>query len=506
MAHNDLLNLLPKFAGLKVLVIGEALLDAYHQGSAGRLSREAPVPIVQVNHRLDTPGGAANTATNVHDLGAQVTFLSVIGDDAEGKSLCRSLRERGVSTQHLLVAPQRRTLTKSRVVANSQVLVRFDQGTTEPLDVVLEAEMWHYLDNLFPQMDAVIVSDYGYGVLTPRLIAALASWQRQCPRVLVVDAKDLSAYRQVGITAAKPNYAETLHLLNLPFTPEVGERMAQMTPYEQQVLSLTGSQIVAVTLDTEGALIFEKGNPAYRTYAQPQPSSQAIGAGDTFTSTLALALAAGAYTPAAAELASAAAAIVVRSEGTNTCTLQALHHFLAADEKYISNWNTLAAHLALYREQGRRLVFTNGCFDLLHRGHITYLNQAKALGDVLIVGLNSDESVRRLKGPHRPINTLEDRAQVLAALSCIDHIVSFTENTPHDLIELIQPDVFVKGGDYTRQTLPEAQLVESMGGEVHILPYLQDVSTTSIIERIRHAYAWPADQAVAAAVAVGVTP
>lgn len=491
MTQHNLLHLLNRFNDLKVLVIGEALLDCYYKGTAGRLCREAPVPIVEVAQRADAPGGAANTAANVHDLGAQVTFLSVIGDDREGERLCHSLRQRGLSTDYVQVAQRRRTLSKNRVVANEQVLVRFDQGSTEPLDIATERRMLQHLTNLYRGMDAVIISDYGYGVLTPRLIEALTWWQHRFPCVLVVDAKQLPAYCEVGVTAVKPNYAETVQMLNL--TPEQhGEaRLEQIASYEKQLLALTGAQIAAVTLDTAGALIFEQGQPRYRTYARPQPTSQTTGAGDTFTSTLTLALAAGAHTPAAAELASLAAAIVVRSTGTTTCTLPALHHACAADEKVVTDWDTLTAHLAIYRQQGRRLVFTNGCFDLLHRGHITYLNQAKALGDILILGLNSDESVRRLKGPRRPINSVEDRAQVLAALSCIDHIIPFHENTPHRLIELVQPDIFVKGGDYTRDTLPEAPLVESLGGTIHILPYLQDVSTTTIIERIRQAYAWP---------------
>jgi D-beta-D-heptose 7-phosphate kinase / D-beta-D-heptose 1-phosphate adenosyltransferase len=238
-------------------------------------------------------------------------------------------------------------------------------------------------------------------------------------------------------------------------------------------------------LDTEGAIIFEEGRSPYRTYANPVPHSYAAGAGDTFVSALALALGAGAHTPAAAEIASAASSIVVCKEGTASCSSEELIEHFSTEEKFVNDAFQLTARIAYYRRNGLRVVFTNGCFDILHRGHISYLNKAKEFGDILIVGLNSDNGVRRLKGPDRPINSLEDRGQVLSALSCVDHIIPFDEDTPAELIKVIEPDVFVKGGDYTRETLPEAPLVEKQGGEVVLLPYISDRSTTGIIEKIQ---------------------
>ena len=232
--------------------------------------------------------------------------------------------------------------------------------------------------------------------------------------------------------------------------------------------------------------MFARGEPApYRTYAKPQLHSRAAGAGDTFISALALGLAGGFQVENATELASAAASIVVGKEGTSACYAEELLTFFSTNEKFVTDIFQLAAGISAYRRDSKRIVFTNGCFDILHRGHTTYLNRAKACGDILIVGLNSDRSVRHLKGPTRPINTLEDRAQILAALSCVDHIVPFDGDTPHELIQAIKPDIFVKGGDYTRETLPEAALVERLGGKVQILPYLENHSTTSIIEKIR---------------------
>ena len=221
--------------------------------------------------------------------------------------------------------------------------------------------------------------------------------------------------------------------------------------------------------------------------------SRAAGAGDTFLAAMALGLAAGGDTTAAAELASAAASVVVGQEGTVSCSADDLRDQVAAGDKLVSNRARLAELRDAHRRAGRRVVFTNGCFDILHRGHITYLGRAKALGDILIVGVNSDEGIRRLKGPSRPINTLEDRIQVLAALSCVDHVIPFDEDTPCRLVEVVRPDIFVKGGDYTRDRLPEAELVESLGGAVRILPFIADRSTTDIIERIRRTSQDPPD-------------
>jgi D-beta-D-heptose 7-phosphate kinase/D-beta-D-heptose 1-phosphate adenosyltransferase len=486
-------RLVDRFDGMQVVVIGEAMLDTYLEGPADRLCREAPVPVVSVRSRRDAPGGAANTAANLRRLGAHVAFLSATGDDAEGDVLRHTLESLGVRTAHLLAEPSRQTLAKQRVLADGQMLLRFDQGSTGPVDTRTEEELIERLAALVPRSDAVIVSDYGYGILTPRLIQALASLQSQSPRVLVVDSKDLTAYRQARVTAAKPNYDETVRLLGCRGLEEPAARFEQIVPHGHRLLAMTGARMCAVTLDADGAVIFERGHPLYRTYARRQPHSRTAGAGDTFGSALALALAAGADTPAAAELASAAAAIVISREGTLTCSAQDLREYVSAGGKGLPDTSRLAARADLYRQQGRRIVFTNGCFDILHRGHVTFLNQAKALGDVLIVGVNTDASIQRLKGPGRPINALDDRLHVLAALSSVDHLIPFDEDSPDNLIRAVRPDVFVKGGDYTLEQLPEASLVEALGGMVEVLPYVADRSTTRVVERIREGFAVRSD-------------
>ena len=333
----NLLELINTFADLNVVVIGEAMLDSYLEGFADRLCREAPVPVVTVNNRQDVPGGAANTAVNLVSLGGKVQFLSVVGHDAEWQLLQSALQQRGVLTTHVLVNPARRTLVKHRVMAAEQMLIRFDQGSTDQIDSKTEQLLIDRLQQVFPTSDAILVSDYGYGILTPRIIAVLTALQVASPRVLVVDSRDLTAYRSIGATAVKPNYTEVVQLLNLPKLTSSHGRAEQITAQQNQLLEITGAQIAAVTLDREGALFFQSGYLPYRTYAQPQPPSHVTGAGDTFISALTLAIAAQVDIPVAAELAAAAAYIAVAKVGTSSCSATELHEYVVGDEQWMKN-------------------------------------------------------------------------------------------------------------------------------------------------------------------------
>ncbi|HEX2235834.1 MAG TPA: D-glycero-beta-D-manno-heptose 1-phosphate adenylyltransferase [Actinomycetota bacterium] len=472
------------FSARRVLVAGDAMLDTYLRGTSTRLCQEAPVPIVAVQERVDVPGGAANTAVNAAALGARAALVAVVGADPEGDAVRRTLKERGVSADDVVEDPVRRTLAKQRLSAGPQLLVRFDAGTTEPVDAEVESALVDRIRALWSCCDTVVLSDYGYGVMTPGLVSELARLQARSPRVVVADAKHLAALRGIGVTAIKPNFDQVRALLG--GGPSPGQARADwIAAVGARLLEATGAELAVVTLDRDGACVLERGKPAYRIYARPVSDVRAAGAGDTFAVVLALALAGGAHAPAAAELASAAAAIVVGKEGTATCSASELRAAFSAGRKYLADEGSLIEAVDAHRAQGRRIVFTNGCFDILHRGHITYLSKAKTMGDVLIVGVNSDEGVRRLKGPSRPVNALADRVEVLAALSSVDHVVAFGEDTPQRLIERVRPHVFVKGGDYTIERLPEAPLVRSLGGEVHILPYVEDISTTGLLERIR---------------------
>ncbi len=472
-----------RFVGVRVLVVGEAILDTYLSGSARRICPEAPVPVVDVAGRRLVPGGAANAACNAAALRASVDLLSVVGSDFEADQLRQVLEQSGVSTASVLADSERQTLVKQRVVADGQTLIRFDSGTTAPLSPTAEAALCARLRDVWSDAQAVVVSDYGYGAVTSRTISVLAELQRAAPRALVIDSRNLAAYRDVHATVAKPNYRETLRLLaeSERFGPA---RVAQVVDAGTQLRELTGASALVVTLDADGAIVLQPNHPPHRLFARAAAHPRAAGAGDTFGVTLAVSLAVIPDVALAGELAAAAAGVVVAKDATAICTSEELAAQFEEPAKYVNSAEKLEALAASYREQRRRIVFTNGCFDLLHRGHTTYLSRARALGDVLLVALNSDASISRLKGPGRPINSLEDRIQVLTALTCVDHVVAFEEDTPARLIELVRPDIYVKGGDYEFQELPEAPLVESLGGSVQLLPYVAQRSTTGLIERI----------------------
>jgi len=483
---SGLLRLVEAFSSLRVLVLGDAILDVYLRGSSDRLCQEAPVPIVSLCERHEAPGGACNTALNAAALGARVTMLSAIGRDQEGDRLVQMLERSGVDCQALLPHAERRTLCKQRIVAGSQLVARLDQGDTGQLPLRQQRLLAGRLSELWAQHDAIILSDYDYGTIGGEVIRAIGTRQQSHSAVLVGDSKCLRRFDGVHFTAVKPNYSQALQLLAAFQVPE-HRRIDQVLGWEQALPSAVDADAVAVTLDRDGAVIFERGRPPLRTFTRAGLQTRAAGAGDTYVASLAMALAAGATVPQAAEIAAAASAIVVGRDGTSCCAQTALIDELTGREQADYRLDSLLPRLNECRRRGQRIVLTNGCFDILHRGHITYLSQARALGDVLVVGLNADESIARLKGPERPVNTLADRVQVLAALSCVSHVVAFDEDTPCQLVQAIRPDVFVKGGDYTRERLPEAEVVERLGGRVEILPLVRDRSTTNILSRIRAA-------------------
>jgi len=484
--RGDVIGVVDAFAGLRVTVVGDAILDGYLSGRTERLCREAPVPVVRAEDQAYAPGGAGNEAVNLAALGARVRLLSCVGDDEEAEILRRELSERGVRVAGVATEPLRRTLVKRRVLADGQMVVRVDSGDTRRISMAVERELTAALEAMFQMSDAIVVSDYGYGTVTGGMIRALARAQATRPLVLAVDSRRLQAYREAGVTLAKPNAEEAAAILGgLP--PH--ERAEAVGAARDAVLDATGARVVAVTLDAEGAVVLERGCEPYRTYAKPRPQVRVAGAGDTFLAAFTLALAGGAPTPHAAELASLAASVVVGRDGTAPCTADDLRDASARGDKVADSVEGLAETLARRRLDGCRIVFTNGCFDILHSGHVAYLNQAKALGDLLVVGVNSDESVRSVKGPGRPVNSIEDRVRVLAALSAVDHVVVFGEQTADGLLRQLRPHVYVKGGDYQGAYIPEAQAAEEIGARIELLPFLPDRSTSGLIERIGAAYA-----------------
>lgn len=466
--------MIERFAKLRAVVVGDVMLDSWLRGPATRMAQEAPVPVVRVEHTEEAPGGAANTAVNLAALGATVHMLGVVGDDRPGRVLARLLRRHGVTG---LLTGGRRTAVKRRLMAGGQLVARYDEEDRTPIDDHLARRLIARLRRLAPRADVVIACDYGAGVCTDAVRHAL----RGLP-LLVVDAHDVRPWAECRPDAVLPNYAEVCRLLGE--TDGAADRVAHLTAASRRILQAAGARMVVTTLDGEGTLLHRPGRPPYRTHAVPAPDHMSTGAGDTFTAAFALALAAGATPERAADIAQAAARVVVRRPGTVACGRQELVQELGAGGRAVPP-GELARRIAEHRERGDRIVFTNGCFDVLHRGHVVCLEEARALGDVLVVAVNGDASVRRLKGPGRPINACEDRVAVLAALDCVDYVVVFDEDDPGELIRLVRPDVYVKGGDYHPDLLPEAALVRELGGEVRVLDYVPDRSTTAIVNRIR---------------------
>jgi D-beta-D-heptose 7-phosphate kinase / D-beta-D-heptose 1-phosphate adenosyltransferase len=482
--ENDFSSILEKFSQLNVIVIGEAILDSSVRGTAGRLSLEAPVPVVEIQDGQEAPGGAANVAVNACRLGANVEMISVIGEDADGDQLLSKLRAEGIAVRRVIRHPQRRTLLKRRIYAADQLVVRYDNGSTEPVDEATGQRLLEELKTLCRQADVIILADYGQGLLTRPVLAGIAQIQAEQACMLVADTRRLDEYRGLRLAALRPSYHSAMEMLE-------GEALAAVDSQEQlseageRILERLDTQMVAITLDDDGALVLDRDMPSYRTYAPRAPFNRVSGAGDAFISGLALSLAAGATAAEAGEIASAVASIVIGKGGQAACCIDELRASLGGDRKLVEDWDTLEMRLDALRREGKKIVFTNGVFDILHSAHVAYLNQARSYGDILVIGVNTDESVRRLKGPTRPINGLIERCRVLAGLSCVDFVVPFGEDNPINLVHHVRPDVYVKGGDYTRETLPEAAVVESYGGELRLVAYIANHSTTGVIERIR---------------------
>jgi rfaE bifunctional protein nucleotidyltransferase chain/domain len=394
----------------RIVVLGDVMADSWTAGRCDRLCREAPAPVVEITAESFSPGGAGNTAANLAALGADTILVTALGDDETGQALIETLRSAGVSTDHVVAVAGRTTRTKHRITAGDQLMLRLDAGDNSPLPPKANDQLVGQLRQALRGCDALVVGDYGTGVLGPGVTEALKAIRAEIP-LLVIDSHSPASWRELRPDVVTPNAA---------------------------------------------------------------------------VAALSLAAACGVTLPDAVSLAQAAADVVVRRPGTSVCGRRELVERLGRLDG-ASEHSQLARIVAEHRTAGRRIVFTNGCFDVLHRGHVSYLDQAKQLGDVLIVAVNDDASVRRLKGPQRPVNTVADRAAVLAGLSCVDHVTQFSEDTPAALITLLKPDVYAKGGDYTPEMLPETPVVQSFGGEVHILGYVADHSTSAMIEKIRSA-------------------
>ncbi|WP_295452158.1 bifunctional D-glycero-beta-D-manno-heptose-7-phosphate kinase/D-glycero-beta-D-manno-heptose 1-phosphate adenylyltransferase HldE [uncultured Thiodictyon sp.] len=466
-----------RLARPRVLVVGDVMLDRYWSGTATRISPEAPVPVVHVQKREERAGGAANVALNILALGAHCDLLGVIGDDESGETIGALLRNRGVSC-HFQVAAGTTTCTKFRILSQHQQLLRVDME--EGLDHADHGDLQSAFLRLINASELVILSDYGKGTLAdPQGFIRAA---RALSRPVLIDPKgrDFGKYR--GATLITPNRAE--------FEAVVGHcaTEAELLAKGEALLRDIQLEALLITRGEQGMTLLSRTEPPHHLQSQAREVYDVTGAGDTVIAVLAAALGAGYRLIEAAHLANTAAGIVVSKLGAATTTATELRQALrgqARPTQGILGEPELIAAVRQARDRGERIVMTNGCFDMLHSGHVTYLEQARTLGDRLIVAVNSDTSVRQLKGPTRPVQALATRMAVLAALRAVDWVISFNEPTPERLYCLVLPDVLAKGGDYSPDQIAGADCVREHGGEVRVLNYVEGESTTAVIRRIR---------------------
>ncbi|MBF0167109.1 MAG: D-glycero-beta-D-manno-heptose-7-phosphate kinase [Alphaproteobacteria bacterium] len=470
---------------IPVLVVGDVMLDRYVYGDASRISPEAPIPVLAIDHETAMLGGAGNVVRNLVALGAKVEFISAIGDDQAGREVRHLLESEEGVTPRLAVESGRRTSIKTRFCAGSQQLLRADHETVGPLskggcDDILEA-----VARGLTQARILILSDYGKGVLSAQTLPALIDLASQAGRPVVADPKGIDYARYRGATLLTPNRRELAEATQMPVKDD-----AAVLAAANHLIKTSGVQNVLVTRSQDGMSLVEGAGAVHHLSAEAREVFDVSGAGDTVIATLSAALAAGVPLVAAARLANAAAGIVVGKVGTAVVhpeeLVAAFHHQdLWQAESNLASLDQARERVAAWKRKGFKVGFTNGCFDLLHPGHVSLLAQARAACDKLVVGLNSDASVARLKGPTRPVQSEAARAAVLASLASVDLVVIFGEDTPLKTIESLRPDLLVKGADYSVDKVVGADLVQGWGGRVLLADLAQGHSTSATIARLK---------------------
>lgn len=476
---------LPDFSKLNILVLGDLMLDEYIWGNVERISPEAPVPVVKVTDKTYRLGGAGNVSANLAGLGCTVNIIGVVGKDTFGQQVDLLLREKSIHNKSIIV-DSFSTTCKTRIMGLEQQLVRIDQEDPDKIKGSIFERLWQiFKENTF-QANAVVLSDYGKGVLTPPFVKTCIEYCRAKNIPVFVDPKANDWDRYRNATCVTPNVKELANVcqvLDLSNNILLNERGFT-------VRKAFGFDYLLVTRGNKGMVLFQRGDDPVEIPAQAREVFDVSGAGDTVIAVLAAAYAAGCSMPRSMELANLAAEVVVGKVGTYPVSFNELHNTLRLSNEgfrhKICSLEQSTSMVANWRDQGEIIVFTNGCFDLLHTGHIHLLQAAAKEGDRLVVGLNTDASVRKLKGPARPVLTEQDRASILSALECVDMVVLFAEETPIKLIQTFKPDVIVKGRDYSKNEVVGGDLVERWGGKVVLVPLEKGKSTSDLIESINN--------------------
>jgi D-beta-D-heptose 7-phosphate kinase / D-beta-D-heptose 1-phosphate adenosyltransferase len=471
-----------------VLCVGDLMLDEFVYGDVSRISPEAPAPVIAVRRSETNIGGAGNVARNIAALGARCIFVGLVGDDAVGSALRAALSREANIESVLVTDASRPTTRKVRFVSEhfSTHMLRADWEHAVPAAPEVEQKLIDTILPLLDRADIVLLSDYAKGVLTARVIRNVIDAARKRAKRIIVDPKSANFAIYRGATVLTPNRKEFSEA-----TRSRAETAQEIASAAQDAIQLADCEAILVTQSERGMTLVPRDGEPVHVPAYPAKVRDVSGAGDTVVAVLAATLAAGAEREVALRMASAAAAVAVSKQGTASVTAAELrrrilpHATLAAEEKILASEHDLEIRLADWREEGLRIGFTNGCFDILHPGHVKVLTAARAACDRLVVGLNSDASVKRLKGESRPVQNERARAEVLAALEAVDLVAIFEEDTPIRLIERVRPSVLVKGGDYTRERVVGHEIVEAAGGEVVLVDILQGFSTTALVDRAR---------------------
>ncbi len=455
----------------KILVIGDLMIDNYLYGNCDRISPEAPVPIIDIYAEKLSLGGAGNVANNIISLGSDVDIISVIGDCSNTKQLLSMLRAAGINNKYLIIEKNRKTAKKSRLMATHQQVIRFDSETITNINNVSEEKIMRIYNKIIINYDCVILSDYNKGLLTTTLVKNLINTANQYAIKVLIDPKGSNYSKYNGAYLLTPNSKEASIATGIIINDKLSLTKAIIALKKQCNLTVS-----IITMGEKGIAIFDDNLRTHPTKAIEV--FDVTGAGDTVIASLAIAIANGKNIDKAVDFANIAAGIVVGKVGSSTTTMNEINDKIHNKIKDFAAINIIVKQLKL---EQKKIIFTNGCFDILHLGHIKYLQQAKKFGDILIVGINSDKSVKRLKGEKRPINPEFDRAYLLSSLDMIDFVVLFAQDTPYELIKIIQPDILVKGNDYQQKEVVGSDIAR----QVQLVEFIKNKSTTNIIKKIK---------------------
>ncbi len=467
-----------------ILVIGDLMIDHYLWGSTNRISPEAPVQVVDIQKETTVLGGAGNVVNNLVSLGADVMVISVVGEDEVSKELTQMLED--IKVRHYLICDEnRKTTKKSRIIASAQQIIRYDQESKEDISAESEALITVGLLKIIEQFDVVLVSDYGKGVITDNLMAKINFCASGKEVKVLVDPKGDDYSKYIGSYLLTPNKKEAESATKIDIKDDESLKVALKKLHNTACL-----QVPMITLSEDGIAILDENNEVVKKPTVAREVFDVTGAGDTVLASLGYCLALGKSIIDSIEFANLAAGVVVGKIGSATASLEEIEEYKSSlhkssIESHIKSFEEIESTVARLKKQNKKIVFTNGCFDILHKGHVQYLDKAKSFGDVLILGLNSDASVSALKGPNRPINCEDDRAYILAALESVDYVVKFTDDTPLSLIEIVQPNVLVKGGDYEGKKVVGSEIAD----ELKLVQFVDGKSTTKTIEKIQAAEA-----------------